>query len=73
METEGEGHPLKDFGHLIVVVAVELLQRKGSSCSNFCSDFSLVNFSDSVDSILEMVEMASFYRLLVAMRWVYEL
>ena len=46
METEGKsigGCPLRDFGHVVVAVAVVLLQRRRGHCSNFV-EFSVCLF-----------------------------
>ena len=77
METKGEGPggvaPSRDFGHLVVVLVVELLQQRGGFCSNF-AEFSLFRICMScASSCFRMVGMASFCSLLVAMRGFYEL
>lgn len=77
MEAEGEGlggdGPSRDFGYLVVVFAVELLQHRRGFCSNF-AEFSLIRICMScASSCFRMVGMASFYSLLAAMRGVYEL
>ena len=77
MEAEGEGlggdGPSRDFGYIVVVFAVELLQQRGGFCSNFV-EFSLFRICMScASSCFRMVGMASFYSLLAAMRGVYEL
>ena len=77
MEIEGEGlrsGPPRDFGHLVVVVIAELLQQTRGRCSNFVeSSLSRICVPCASSSCFGMVEMESFYRLLVALRAVYEL
>ena len=64
--------PPRDFGHLVVVVAIVLLQRRRGHCSNFYKVFSWICIFSGIFHILfrilEMVKMVPFYRLLVAMR-----
>ena len=75
------GDPPRDFGHLAMVVAAKLLRRRRDRCSDF-EEFFFSRISVSCllcmciclcFFILEMVEMASFYMLLVAMRGVHGL